>query len=90
MAGPQLPADPHIVGERQDAARRVYAAVPDDHSAVVQRRFVEKDVADQLRGRVGVHNGAGLDDLPEFGGALKHHQRPHLLLLEGRNGPADG
>ena len=48
MAGTQFRADVFIAGQGQDTSGSVHLAVPDDHAAVVQGRFIEKDIGDQL------------------------------------------
>ena len=82
VAGAKLHGDVVVFGQRQNAPRRVYTCIADNDCAVVQRGFVEEDVGDDACVGNRVYLCAGSGDVVEDIFLLKHHQRPHLLLLQ--------
>ena len=92
MARAEVAADIVVLRQRQDAARRRNAVIADDDRAVMERRLGEKQVAQQLRGDAGIHDGAALLVFQQRDGALEDDKHARALLghdLAGLHGLLD-
>ena len=86
MPGAQVRGEGPVFRQGQDAARRLDAAVVDDHGSVVEGCLGEEDVADQLLGDRRVHLGAGGGHGLQGIRPLKDDQRADPFLGHGLAG----
>ena len=83
VAHAQVPAQVGVTRQGKHTACSHDPAVPDDDRSIVERRFVPKQVFQQLTGHGAVQSGARLDHVVQQIFSLKDHQRPHLVLGHG-------
>ena len=71
---------------RQKTARRVNSVVADYHRAVVKRRFVVENIAEQLGLTLGIDNAGGLlfDNVPELGLPFDNDKRTGFAVVKSR------
>lgn len=82
VAGPQLPADIAVAGQRKHAAAADNPALTDDNRSIVQRRLRIENVFQQLTGNLRIQSGAGSDAVVEDTGPLKDSEGAGLAAGE--------
>ena len=80
MACSEILADLHVVGEWQITGRRRHPVAPDNHSSVVKRSIVFKNIDQKLTADHSVDLDSGSLDLLEWHVALNYDQRTCLHL----------
>ena len=89
VARAEIRAEVRVVRQRQDAAGRRDAAVPDHDRAVMQRSLGIENVLEQFRRHVRIDRGAAAHLLIERHAALKDNERTGLGRRQLRAG-SDG
>ncbi len=78
MPSAQFLADIQVGRKRKQTTRRLHSPLADDDGAVVQGRFVEKDVFQQLGVHFRVDGGTGFDNMVQILASFKDNQRSCL------------
>ena len=93
VAHAQVPAEVHILAQRQHASRAQQPSVPDDDGAIVHGSLDEEDVFQKLTGNGGVQHCAAADHVIQQNLPLEHDQCAGAALGHLRAGQhrlADG
>lgn len=79
-----------VVGNREDTTSSCDSLVRNDHSTVVKRRVLEKDVFDKTLGDLGIDEFTRTDKVIERQGALHDNESADLLFGHRETGHDDG